>query len=56
MCTDDLKKLFESWVSAQFKNGAAMLAACSFDEEDGYSCETINSMWIGFCAGHFLAE
>ncbi len=51
-----LKKLFESWVKARFKNGQAMLSGCTFCENEGYNCDTINGMWVGFCAGYFLAE
>jgi len=44
------RKIFEVWVLEQFgKNGKVMLG--NFHEEDGYSDETINAMWIGFNAG-----
>lgn len=50
MTTEQYKRDFEAWYFAQFGNGIGL----NFDE-DGYENETINAMWIGFCAGRMTA-
>ncbi|MBS3796699.1 hypothetical protein [Pseudoalteromonas sp. BDTF-M6] len=46
----DKKHKFERWIITQFGEHIKRKLA-DFDIEDGYHDETINAMWIGFCAG-----
>jgi len=44
---EKMKFYFERWYVAQFGNGIAL----KFIEDEGYENETVNNLWIGFCAG-----
>jgi hypothetical protein len=48
------KELFEKWVVGQF--GDHMKGRLGFDRMTGYADEDVNAMWVGFCAGHMLAQ
>ncbi len=48
--TEKLRADFEYWYFAQFNNGIGL----NFTDE-GYENETVNALWIGFCAGRLTA-
>lgn len=47
------QNLFEAWVKAQFKDRALDLT--EREDGDGYVDDTINTLWVGFCAGFEIA-
>lgn len=50
MDIEKLRKDFEDWYFSQFNNGIALEFLC-----DGYENQTVNALWIGFCAGRMTA-
>jgi len=45
MNIEELRCLFEKWAEAQFDN-----VCLSRTEDEGYTHDTINTLFIGFCA------
>ena len=50
-----MRKIFEEWVVKQMGEHVRPLLN-NYHDEDGYSDQTINAMWIGFNGGVELAD
>ncbi len=48
------KELFEEWITNQF-GVSTVLRLEDFHDEDGYTDQTINAVWLGFNAGVALS-
>jgi len=49
----NVKNLFEEWLTKQMGDHVKKYFV-EFHNDDGYSDQVINAMWLGFCAGYVI--